>query len=414
MTSIVFLTSSFPYEGGEQFIEEEIKYWNDTRFKNVYILPHSKRGELRSLPSNIKLLTSERKVANYLFVAKALTNPIFFKEISFIIRKTNLKNALQNCFYALKTTAQTIKAKEYIESSIKDINDDIVIYSYWNSIYAYAATILKDKKLVSQVFSRAHRFDLYEYEQPHNYMPLKRQFTHKFNKVFLLSEDALQYFQSTYGSPSKNLAVSPLGVKMPSSCNSQKLEKNTIQILSLSNCYPVKQIDKILYALKEYAQLNSHIKINWNHIGDGPLKKDLVQKSYLIMKELKNLNINFLGSYTNTQVHQHLASTYYDFIINSSSSEGIPVSIMEAMSYGIPAIATNVGGTANLVNNDNGVLLPAKFTNQDVIRAISLMIKETKSTEKRLISKKYISEYFNAHKNYSGFIKSLESLSIRR
>ena len=43
--------------------------------------------------------------------------------------------------------------------------------------------------------------------------------------------------------------------------------------------------------------------------------------------------------------------------INVSSTEGIPVSIMEAMSFGIPVIATAVGGTPEIVNNENGYLL---------------------------------------------------------
>lgn len=40
-----------------------------------------------------------------------------------------------------------------------------------------------------------------------------------------------------------------------------------------------------------------------------------------------------------------------------SDSEGIPVSIMEAMSFGIPVIARNVGGMSEIVNEENGLLL---------------------------------------------------------
>ena len=38
-----------------------------------------------------------------------------------------------------------------------------------------------------------------------------------------------------------------------------------------------------------------------------------------------------------------------DIFINLSASEGIPVSIMDAISFGIPCIATNVGGTGEIV-----------------------------------------------------------------
>ncbi|MFR4320263.1 MAG: glycosyltransferase [Blautia massiliensis (ex Durand et al. 2017)] len=44
--------------------------------------------------------------------------------------------------------------------------------------------------------------------------------------------------------------------------------------------------------------------------------------------------------------------------MNVSSSEGIPVSIMEATSFGIPGIATDAGGTKEIIRDkENGVLL---------------------------------------------------------
>ena len=48
----------------------------------------------------------------------------------------------------------------------------------------------------------------------------------------------------------------------------------------------------------------------------------------------------------------------FDLFVNMSLSEGIPVSIMEAISFGIPIIATNVGGNAEIVNDETGVLIP--------------------------------------------------------
>ena len=50
-----------------------------------------------------------------------------------------------------------------------------------------------------------------------------------------------------------------------------------------------------------------------------------------------------------------------DVFVNVSSSEGLPVSIMEAFSYGIPAIATAVGGMPEIVTEDCGVLLKPDF-----------------------------------------------------
>ena len=56
--------------------------------------------------------------------------------------------------------------------------------------------------------------------------------------------------------------------------------------------------------------------------------------------------------------------------INVSSSEGIPVSIMEVMSFGIPVIGTNVGGVSELVNQENGHLLSANPAAQEIVSVI--------------------------------------------
>lgn len=57
--------------------------------------------------------------------------------------------------------------------------------------------------------------------------------------------------------------------------------------------------------------------------------------------------------------------------INVSSSEGLPVSIMEACSFGIPIIATNVGGTAEIVQAGvNGILLKEQFETEVLKQAI--------------------------------------------
>ncbi|WP_241380179.1 glycosyltransferase, partial [Escherichia coli] len=56
--------------------------------------------------------------------------------------------------------------------------------------------------------------------------------------------------------------------------------------------------------------------------------------------------------------------------VNLSSSEGLPVSMMEVASLGIPIIATGVGGVGEIVSSDNGHLLPAEFTDAQASDAL--------------------------------------------
>jgi glycosyltransferase involved in cell wall biosynthesis len=53
-----------------------------------------------------------------------------------------------------------------------------------------------------------------------------------------------------------------------------------------------------------------------------------------------------------------------------SLSEGVPVSIMEAFSAGIPVYATNVGGTSEIVDNSNGKLLDVNISPEQLAEEI--------------------------------------------
>src|SRR5690606_30229391 len=98
-----------------------------------------------------------------------------------------------------------------------------------------------------------------------------------------------------------------------------------ISILSLSYCTAIKQIDKIMLAVEEYAKSNSHLDIEWTHIGSGPLYEDLKNKADKLNSKYRNLHISFIGSLENKEVIRILEKKYFDVFINASKSEGIPV-----------------------------------------------------------------------------------------
>ena len=95
--------------------------------------------------------------------------------------------------------------------------------------------------------------------------------------------------------------------------------------------------------------------------------------------------------------------------INLSSSEGIPVSIMEALSAGIPVVATNVGGTSEAVNSLTGFLIPADFNSADVALTITnyLNLEPAQQLQYRQNAYEFWKENFEAGKNYGDFLRSI-------
>ena len=93
------------------------------------------------------------------------------------------------------------------------------------------------------------------------------------------------------------------------------------------------------------------------------------------------------------------------------------MSIMEAMSYSIPVIATDVGGVKEIVdNNINGYLLDKEFESEDLSKLIEKIINmETKqyiSLCKEAFSK--WNSQFNASKNYNEFYANLIAISEQK
>ena len=98
------------------------------------------------------------------------------------------------------------------------------------------------------------------------------------------------------------------------------------------------------------------------------------------------------------------------FFVNVSESEGIPVSIMEAASFGIPIIATDVGGTSEIVDNSNGFLIENnKLIFEDVAFYLesALSLGESEYMSRRVNSRKKWLELYNSSNNFEYWYREL-------
>ena len=174
-------------------------------------------------------------------------------------------------------------------------------------------------------------------------------------------------------------------------------------MVSCSNVVPVKRLDLIIAALKEI----TNVRVIWTHFGDGILLNEIKK----LAKQLpENIETDFRGNLKNSDLMKVYEKEQFDLFINVSSSEGIPVSIMEAMSFGIPCIATDVGGTKEIVTDGyNGRLLRSDFNNADFVEAINWYLKMDKDTVYNLRKNVYSfwEGKYNAETNYSEFVKEL-------
>lgn len=128
---------------------------------------------------------------------------------------------------------------------------------------------------------------------------------------------------------------------------------------------------------------------------------------------LKNSSVRcFLpGQLAPPEIFNFYKSMPVDLFLTVSANEGIPVSIMEAQSFGIPVIATAVGGIPEIVNNINGLLLSANPSPLEIAEAIFKAFSEKEIWgKKRMYSRRNWEENYNAEKNYNAFAAELLSL----
>lgn len=88
-------------------------------------------------------------------------------------------------------------------------------------------------------------------------------------------------------------------------------------------------------------------------VGDGMDYEAMKQKATFLHL---NDNVTFTGMLQGQELVDVLASG--DFLVLSSNYENMPVVILEAFACGLPVVSTNVGGISEIVNENNGLLVP--------------------------------------------------------
>jgi len=160
------------------------------------------------------------------------------------------------------------------------------------------------------------------------------------------------------------------------------ISKESITLAYIGRIIQAKGIQDLIEAIKGIDNVTLLI------VGEGPYINQLKEKSKTLLS-----NIKFLGKKEKEEIKKILSIT--DIFINPSYSEGLPTSILEAGCFKLPVIATNVGGTSEIIiNNETGMLVPPKNPLEIKNKLITLI--NSKKTREKLgynLFKKIEKEY---------------------
>lgn len=148
--------------------------------------------------------------------------------------------------------------------------------------------------------------------------------------------------------------------------------KEDILVLFVGYLDVFKGIFELVDSFNEIKQENIKLMI----VGTGPKKYELKDRVHKLGLEK---TVIFTGNLKPEEMHNYYQAA--DIFTLPSYTEGLPISILEAMSCGTPVIATNVGGIPEIIDdNINGFIIPPK--NKKILKdKLNILIKDAKLRE---------------------------------
>ncbi|SFG00508.1 Glycosyltransferase involved in cell wall bisynthesis [Desulfotomaculum arcticum] len=103
-------------------------------------------------------------------------------------------------------------------------------------------------------------------------------------------------------------------------------------------------------------------------VGDGPLKKTL-------QEQVQNKALGNRFIFTGALEDVSAAYSVMDFFVLPSLTEGLPLSLLEAMAFNLPVLASRVGGIPEVIDDKECGMLVAPGDFRDLVQSIAYLLK---------------------------------------
>jgi glycosyltransferase involved in cell wall biosynthesis len=148
----------------------------------------------------------------------------------------------------------------------------------------------------------------------------------------------------------------------PANIRAVPQQKKGFTLLYVGRLAPLKDHATLLQAVARTRTHHPGLQL-WI-VGDGPLELSLRKLTYELGL---NDNVTFFGEQADVSPFMLAA----DLLVSSSVTEGLPVSLLEAMSVGLPAVVTDVGGMGEIARLSGAVTLVPSSDPQGMAAALS-------------------------------------------
>jgi colanic acid/amylovoran biosynthesis glycosyltransferase len=402
--SILIFTDNYPFGKSEPFLKTELE--NIHRgFEKAVLFPFEKgrNKNKRGTPGNIEIMEpvfSEVKDKKELIIKGLFNKSLLFR---LLIEGFHSRVWMSGTKFRIWATHLLVVRSLLSEIRQRDLvsffNQFDILYFYWGLRWSQVLPFLP-LDITAKIIVRFHGSDLYEHTN-YGYIPWRQEQLSRITKAIAISETGKKYIENQYPFLKDKILVSRIGTNDYGLNNYAR--SGTLRIVSASNLVPVKRVRLIVETL-------ALIKIpaTWVHFGDGPEMNEIKKLSGRLPA---NLTTDLRGAVSHEVLMNYYSTTPVDLFLNVSSSEGVPVSVMEAMSFGIPVIATDVGGTGEIVTDKSGLLINADISREDLANKIEELFQSHNQVNLRAGSRAVWEQKSKAENVYPEFVSQLVKVS---
>lgn len=304
-------------------------------------------------------LTSIRNFLSYLTVE----HPDFCKQV-LLVGITNKKDQvgeitrtlIQNTSFSFLPVLFRGSSLNHIESSLrlsylkalianrKLLSSNRSAIHYIHTPEAFLAVKLIHPKARTVVFSHGSFFNMQKGFRFYKNSPFVKCAFNLFLKWLLKSADLLFTLDCTsteqYLRYNKKIVQVKNSIHLPQPLEENKMLHDPIRLLFVGRLSKVKRVDEIVRSLKV---LND--KAVLTIVGDG--EEHAALENLVLENQLENI-VKFVGAVPPESVGAYMRS--HDVLVMNSIFEGQPMTVLEAMSYGMPIITTPVGGICEITS----------------------------------------------------------------
>ena len=230
-------------------------------------------------------------------------------------------------------------------------NNINIVHSHGKGAGVYGRLLSRKSKIKCIHTFHGIHIGQYNFISKFLYLRFEKYLSKFTNKFITVSESEKNEVISLNISGLNKISLISNGVEIPGKkVNAGVLSKERLKLVTISRFDFAKNSEFIISIFNEIKKKEMLNKFEMQFIGDGP---ELEKIKHLSEQNGLSYNFKFTGFVNSTA--EHLVDSFC--YISTSRWEGLPIGIMEAMSVGLPVIATNVSGNRDLVEHSvNGFL----------------------------------------------------------